>query len=118
MTHDEKSKALAVAKDRLIKEGELYRVSVLHAKMQLANALHPDALMHGAVDHAVGIAQARLGALLAPGGLSGVNFKSVLPYAMTLGSFMARKRLIKPVLIVGTALAAVGAWLIRRKRST
>lgn len=110
--------ALAAAKLRLIREGELYRVSVLHAKTQVAHALHPQALLHGAVDHAVGMAQARFGALLSPGGLSGLNIKTLMPYAITVGSFIARKRLIKPLLLVGAVAALGGAWLLRRKRKT
>ena len=74
--------------------------------------------MHGAMDHAVSLAQARLGGLMQPGGLSNFNYKALMPYAITVGSFLARKRLIKPVLGVA-ALAGVGvAWLLKRKRST
>ncbi|MET0267385.1 MAG: hypothetical protein ABW202_17440 [Duganella sp.] len=113
-THD----AVATDIERLIREGELYRIKVVHAKALVAQALQPDALMHGAVDHAVGLAQARLGGLFQPGGLSKVNFKAVMPYAISIGSFIARKRLIKPVLGV-VALAGAGvAWLLHRKSSS
>ena len=107
-------------KKRLIREGELYRIKVVHSKALVGNALHPDALFHGAIDHAVGMARARIGGLVQPGGLgaamSGFNIKSLLPYAMTVGSFVVRKRLIKPV--IGIALVAgIGiTWLMRRKR--
>lgn len=107
-------------KKRLIREGELYRIKLVHSKALVANALHPDALFHGAVDHAVGMARARIGGLVQPGGLgaamSGFNIKSLMPYAMTVGSFIVRKRLIKPV--IGIALVAgIGiTWLMRRKR--
>lgn len=101
---------------RLIREGELYRIKVLHAKALLAQAVRPDALMHEAVDHVVGLAQARLGGLMQPGGLKSLNFKALMPYAISIGSFIARKRLIKPVLGVA-AVAGVGvAWLLKRKR--
>lgn len=110
-THD----AVAADIERLIREGELYRIKVVHAKALVSQALQPDALMHGAVDHAVGLAQARLGGLLQPGGLSKLNFKAVMPYAISIGSFIARKRLIKPALGV-VALAGAGvAWLLHRK---
>ncbi len=103
---------------RVIREGELYRIKVVHAKALVAQALRPDALMHGAMDHAVSLAQARLGGLMQPGGLSNFNYKALMPYAITVGSFLARKRLIKPVLGVAV-LAGVGvAWLLKRKRST
>ncbi|MGV7210223.1 hypothetical protein ACLB1G_20490 [Oxalobacteraceae bacterium A2-2] len=104
-------------KQRLIKQGEIYRMTSLHAKAQLAEALHPDRLFLGAVDQAVGVAQARFGSLLQPGGLSGINFRSLMPYALTIGSFLARKRLVKPALAVGALLAAGAAVLVRYKRS-
>jgi len=112
----EQQAALTAHKQRLIREGELYRVSVVHAKIMVANALHPEAVLHSAVEHAVGMAQARFGALLQPGGLGGVNFKSLMPYALTVGSYIARKRLVKPALGVGVALALGVAWLVRHKR--
>jgi hypothetical protein len=122
---EEQRRALQANKDRLIKEGELYRISVLHSKAQVVNALHPEALLHGAVDHAIGMAQARLGGLLGGGAgsgggggsfLGGFNYKALMPYAITVGSFIARKRLIKPVLALTVAGAAVAAWLLRRNR--
>lgn len=111
--------ALAAEKQRLIREGELLRIKVVHSKALVGQALQPDALMHGAIDHAVGLAQARLGGLLQPGGLSGLNFgsiKSLMPYALTVGSFIARKRLIKPALAVVAVAGAGIAWLLRHKR--
>jgi hypothetical protein len=107
---------IEVQKERLIREGEYYRVGVIHAKAQVAQALRPEAILHEAVDQAIGLAQARFGALLQPGGLSGVKLSSLLPYALTLGSYIARKRLLKPALAVGAVVAVGAAWLIRRKR--
>ncbi|WP_343731475.1 hypothetical protein [Duganella sp.] len=115
MSKQEDAAALAAEKQRLIREGELYRIKVVHSKALVVQALHPDALLHGAVDHAVGLAQARLGGLLQPGGLSGLNFKSLMPYALTVGSFIARKRLIKPALALAVVAGAGVAWLLRRK---
>jgi hypothetical protein len=106
--------ALAAEKHKLIREGELYRIKVVHAKALVANALHPDALFHGAVDHALGMAKARMGGLLQPGGMSGVNLKSFMPYALTVGSFIARKRLVKPAIGLALALGVGAAWLMRR----
>lgn len=123
MTNNGDTTSFAAERQRLIREGELYRVKVVHSKALVANALHPDALFHGAVDHAVSLAQARFGGLLKPGGglggIGGINFKALnykklLPYAMTVGSFIARKKLIKPVIGV-VAVVGVGAyWLTRR----
>ena len=118
MTKDAESKLFDADKQRLIREGELYRIKVVHSKALVANALHPDALFHGAVDHAVGLAQARLGGLLQPGGMSGFNYKALMPYALTVGSFIARKKLVKPALGVVAVLGLGAAWLMRRKRTT
>jgi hypothetical protein len=123
MSKHEEAVALAAEKQKLIREGELYRIKVVHAKALVTQALQPDALFHGAVDHAVALAQARLGGLLHPGGAGGggfslkslISLKSLMPYALTVGSFIARKRLIKPALAV-VAVAGVGvAWLLRHK---
>jgi hypothetical protein len=38
-----------------------------------------------------------------------------MPYALTVGSFIARKRLIKPAIGVALALGIGAAWLLRRK---
>ena len=121
MSKEVEAAALAAQKQKRVREGELYRVKVVHAKALLANALHPDALFHGALEHALGMAKARVGGLLQPGGLSGlgglggVNFKAVVPYALTVGSFIARKRLIKPAIGLALALGIGAAWLMRRK---
>jgi hypothetical protein len=56
---------------------------------------------------------------LQPGGLSGFNFKSIkslMPYALTVGSFIARKRLIKPAIALAVVAGAGVAWLLRHKR--
>jgi hypothetical protein len=122
MNKQEHAAALAVEKQKLIREGELYRIKVVHSKALVGQALQPDALFHGAVEHAVGLAQARLGGLLQPGGLGGLgglNFKSLkslMPYALTIGSFIARKRLIKPAIALAVVAGVGVAWLLRHKR--
>jgi hypothetical protein len=126
MAKKDEQAALAANKERLIKEGELYRLSVLQAKYQVVNALHPDRLLHDAMDHAVGAVQNRFGNLL--GGLGGAggagllnklnlsSIKSLAPYALTVGSFILRRRLLKPALIVA-AVAAVGVGFLLRRKS-
>lgn len=120
MGKHEDAAVLAAEKQRLIREGELYRIKVVHSKALVGQALQPDALLHGAVEHAVGMAQARLGGLLQPGGLvGGLNFKSLkslMPYALTVGSFIARKRLVKPAIALAVVAGAGIAWLMRHKQ--
>jgi len=120
MSKHESEAQLHAEKLRLIREGELYRVKVAHAKALVTQALQPEALLHGAVDHAVGMAQARLGGLLQPGGLSGLglNFKTLMPYALTIGSWVARKRLVKPAVALALAAGVGVAWLLRRTPRT
>lgn len=112
----EHQRAAAANKERLIKEGQLYRLSLAHAKALTAEAMQPEALLHGAVDHAAALARARFGLLMQPGGLHGVNVKALMPYLLTAGSFILRKRLVKPVLAVAAAAALGGAWMLRHKR--
>ncbi|MYN41918.1 hypothetical protein GTP55_21400 [Duganella sp. FT109W] len=127
MSKHEDEAALAAEKLRVIREGELWRIKLVHSKALVGQALQPDALMHGAIDHAVGLAQARLGGLLHSGDGGGFSLKSltslvslgtlktVMPYALTVGSFIARRRLIKPVLVLATVAGVGVAWLMRRK---
>jgi hypothetical protein len=143
MSKEAQRAALAAAKEKLVREGELYRVSVVHARAQVANALRPDALVHGMIDHALGAVHQRFSALFGGhggagaeggaglagllgrlGGLAGVaalakrglRLRRVLPMAMSVGSFIARKRLVKPLLIAGALGAAGGYWLMHRHK--
>ncbi|MEC5163799.1 hypothetical protein ACFDR9_004226 [Janthinobacterium sp. CG_23.3] len=115
MSKDAKEAALAAHKKRLIAEGEFYRVGIVHARASVAHALHPQALLHGAVEHMVGYAGARVDTLLAPGGL---GWKAATPYILPALTFIARKKIIKPALGVGVLVAAAVGWLVRRKRRT
>lgn len=130
MSKHEDQAALAADKLRIIREGELCRIKLVHSKALVGQALHPDALMHGAIDHAVGLAQARLGGLFHAGGAGGGfslksltslaslgTLKSLMPYALTVGSFIARRKLIKPALVLATVAGVGVAWLMRRKTS-
>jgi hypothetical protein len=140
MTNEERA-AHAAAKEKLVLEGQLYRVSVVHAKAQLGNALRPDALVHSAIEHALGAVQHRFAGLFgghggregapgeggtaALGGLAslagiigvvkGMGLTRALPIAIRVGSFVARRRLVKPALVAGVAALAAGLWLSRRK---
>ena len=143
MSKEAQRAALAAAKEKLVREGELYRVSVVHARAQVANALRPDALVHGMIDHALGAVHQRFSALFGGlggagaaggaglagllgrlGGLAGVaalakrglRLRRVLPMAMSVGSFIARKRLVKPLLIASALAAAGGYWLMHRDK--
>jgi hypothetical protein len=116
MASKEELQALAVAKERLLREGELYRLSTLRSKHEVMHAMQPQALLHSAVDQAIGTLQSRLGSLIGEGGgLSGLNVKSVLPYVLPVASWIARKRLWKPAAAAGILAAVAAWWLVRRK---
>jgi len=126
----EKKVDYASAKARLIKEGELHRLGVLQSKHMVAHALHPEVLLHGVMDMGIAAVQARVAGLLAAnvpsgggsggGGLGGilgnVNYKALMPVAITVASFISKRRLTKPALALGTVAAAVAGWYYRRKR--
>lgn len=144
MSKDKLGQDVAAAKERLVLEGQLYRVSVAHAKAQVANALRPDALVHSAIEHALGAVQHRLASLFGGshggaagdgagaglgglgaslGGLAGLvglvqsmGLTRALPVVMKVGGFIARRRLVKPVLLAGAVAVAGGWWLSRRKQ--
>lgn len=141
MSKDKQGEDLAAAKERLVLEGQLYRVSVAHAKAQVAHALRPDELVHSAIEHALGAVQQRLASLFGSshgaadgdgagigglgarlGGLAGLvgivkgmGLTRALPIVMQVGGFIARRRLVKPVLLVGAVAVAGGWWLSKRK---
>lgn len=103
---------LAAQKAQLIAEGTLYRVRLVHAKVHTAQSLRPEALWHGAVDHALGFATTRIEHLLVP---TGLRLQAVVPIFITACSFIARKKLIKPAIGIGLAAAIGVLWLMRRK---
>ena len=117
MTTPPEQAPLAASKARPIREGERARVKVAHAKAQLGRARQPEAWLNSAGEHASALAQARLGGLLSPGGLTMANLKTVLPIALTVGSCVMRKRVLKPALGVAAVVALGVAWLARRKRA-
>lgn len=120
----------ASAKARLIKEGELHRLGVLQSKHMVAHALHPEVMLHGVMDMGIAAVQARFAGLLAAripsgggsggsglGGILGnVNYKALMPVAITVASFISKRRLTKPALALGTVAAAVAGWYYRRKQ--
>jgi hypothetical protein len=100
-------------KAQLIRQGEFYRVGVVHAKVQLQYAARPEALFHSAIEHAGFAVRARLDSLLAP---SGSNVASLMPYAMVLIRFVRHRKLGKASLGVALALTGIG-WYLQQRRA-
>lgn len=107
-----KNDGLAAQKARLVAQGDSYRAGLAHARVQMAQSMRPDALLHGVVEHALVFAASRFEHLLAP---TGVKVQTVLPYLITALSFIARKKLVKPALGIAAGIAGA-VWLLRRKR--
>lgn len=109
MPNDVEAAALAAHKNRLIAQGELHRVGIAHARARMTQALRPEALLHEALEHAAGLAGARLDTWL-PGAL---RWQSVLPLLLPALSVIRRRKLVKPALALGGAAVALGWWLRR-----
>lgn len=101
-------------KQKLIAQGELFRVGIIHSRANVGHALRPEALLQGVVDNALGFASHRVEGLMAPGGF---RLQMVMPYIWPVLTYFGRnKKMVKPAIgIVAVAAGAVGWWL-RRKR--
>ena len=103
----------AARKAQLLRNGESYRVGIVHAKARVLHSLSPNAIMHQAYDHAVGFATSRIESLMAP---TGLRLQSLVPYAVTAFSFVARRKLLKPALGIAFAALVAGALAARYRR--
>jgi hypothetical protein len=108
-----KDQDAAARKAQLLREGEFYRVGVLHAKEQLKQAARPEAIFHNILDHATWAIRSRVDGLLKP---TGVNVASLMPYALSIFGFIRRRQLGKPALGAGALLAALG-WFLQHRRA-
>jgi hypothetical protein len=98
-------------KAQLLRQGEFYRVGLVHAKAQLRQAARPEALFHSVLEHATWALRARIDGLLRP---SGTNVAALMPYVVTIIGFIRSRRMGKASL--GVALALAGAGLFVRLR--
>lgn len=104
---------LARRKAQLLRQGEFYRVSIVHAKAQVKQGVRPEAIFQHAIEHAGVALRVRVDSLLHP---TGANAASVMPYAVTAIGFLARRQLLKPALGALAVVAAL-AWWLRQKRA-
>jgi hypothetical protein len=105
-SHEERKRAL-------LREGEFYRTGVAHARAQVKHAARPEVIFHSVLDHATWVLRARADALLKP---TGTSISVLAPYALTVLSFIRKRKLGKPALGVA-ALGGVAAWYVQRKRA-
>jgi hypothetical protein len=109
---DDKSLSTAERKASLIRQGELYRISVVHAKAQVKHAARPEQLFHSVMNQAGWLLRSRIDSLLKP---SGTSVSAILPYAMTIIGFIRKRRAGKASLGVALALAGIG-WYLQQRR--
>ena len=105
---------LAARKAALLRQGEYYRVGIVHAKASVKQGVRPEAIFHRAMDHASVALRSRVDGLLHPGG--GASVGSLMPFAISIVGFLARRRLVKPALGVVAVAAALGWYLQRRSQ--
>ena len=110
--HDDKPQSTAERKASLIRQGELYRVSLVHAKAQVKHAVRPEQLFHSALIQAGWMLRSRINGLLRPGGTS---VSALMPYAMALIGFIRKRKAGKASLGVALALAGIG-WYLQQRR--
>jgi hypothetical protein len=106
--------SLQERKAQLLRQGEFYRVGVVHAKAQLMHAARPDVMIHSAIDHAGFAVRKRVDGLLQP---TGTSVASIAPLVMTVVGFLRRRKTGAASLGVSLALAGIGYFLKRRRRS-
>lgn len=97
-------------KARLLRQGDFYRAGIVQAKAHIKHGAKPETIFHNAMDHATFALRSRVDGLLRP---TGINVGSIMPYAMSIMSFINRRRLTKPALGVAVLLAAAG-WYANR----
>jgi hypothetical protein len=108
----ESDEAAAERKVRLLRQAQAYRVGIVHARAGVAQAARPEALLHSALNHAGWALRARVDQLLRP---TGLHASAVMPFALSLIGFIARRRLIKPALGVLVAAGAVALYVRQRR---
>jgi hypothetical protein len=110
-----KEDELSVRKARLKRQGDFYRVGIVHAKHSIKQGARPDALFHSAMDHASWAIRNRVDSVLRP---TGLNVATVMPYAITVLGFLRKRGMVKPAIGILTALAGVGIYLQQRRAKT
>jgi hypothetical protein len=102
----------AERKAELIRQGEFYRVGVVHSKAQVVHEARPDVLFHTAVDHASLAIRSRVDGLLHP---TGASVASLMPWALTAFKFLRHRRMGKAAVGVAVVLGGIGVYLQQRR---
>ena len=104
---------LQARKAELVRQGEFYRVSLVHAKAQVKHAARPDVLFHSAVDHATWAVRSRVDSLLSP---TGVSVATLAPIVMTAVRIFRNRRMGVAGIASAVAVAGFG-WYMQQRRA-
>lgn len=99
-------------KAELIREGEFYRVGVVHAKAQVKQAARPEALFHSAVDQATWAIRSRVDGLLQP---TGASVATLAPIVMTVIRILRNRKAGKAGLASAVIMTGIG-WYLQQRR--
>jgi hypothetical protein len=105
--------SLRERKAKLLRQGELYRVGIVHARAHVREVSRPEAILQNAFEHASYAVRSRIDGLLAP---SGITVAAIMPYAATIMAFISRRKLVKPAIAVVAGVAAL-AWYVQHRRA-
>ncbi len=108
----DKEESLEERKARLMRQGDFYRVGIVHAKVAIKHGARPETLFHNALDHAAFAVRSRVDNILRP---TGINVATIMPYAVTALGFLRKRGLVKPAM--GAVAAAAGlAYYVQQRR--
>lgn len=99
-------------KAQLIREGEFYRVALVHAKAQVKHAARPEVLFHSAVDHATWAVRSRVDSLLRP---TGASVAALAPILVTAVRIFRNRRMGIAGIASAVAIAGFG-WYLQQRR--
>ena len=102
----------AVRKQELLREGEFFRSSVVHARAQVRHAARPEVMLHGVMDHATWVLRARADAMLKP---TGTSVSVLMPYGLAVFNFIRQRKMGKPVGAAAILLGVAG-WYLNKRR--
>jgi hypothetical protein len=105
-THEQRKRAL-------LRDAEFYRAGVAHARAQVKHDAQPQVIFHSVVDHATWALRTRADALLRP---TGTSVTTLAPYALSVLSFIRKRKMGKQAIGAAAVLGAIG-WYVQRKRA-
>ncbi|WP_426176370.1 hypothetical protein [Massilia sp. TWR1-2-2] len=99
-------------KAQLIREGEFYRVALVHVKAQVKHAARPEVLFHSALDHATWAVRSRVDSLLKP---TGASMATLAPILVTAVRIFRNRRMGIAGIALAVAMAGFG-WYMQQRR--